>query len=375
MSFRVFRVVRGPRSFRVVRVLRGLRAASWAVVSLGMAMAQASAPPSHDTKQELWRSCAGFTDADMSRVAGGTVTARSLGSPEHRETAVAGAVRIYVPVDFFVTRFRDIAAFKRSDLVLQIGRFSSPPNLGDVGTLTFDPSDLDALRRCRVGNCSLKLPADAIERFRTTVNWSASDWREQATLLARKLLVEGATAYLERGDPAIGPISDRRKPVDAGAEFRGLLTNVGCDRGAAPGFFQYLADYPKNRPPDAENFLYWSKETFGMKPVVSLTHVVIHRPHAGTVLIATKGLLSNHYLDASLGLTLLLPAGSPESPAIDLVYVNRSRADALGGLFGGLTRAIVAGRQRDGTITELKALKTRLEATWRAAASGRQPDK
>jgi hypothetical protein len=309
----------------------------------------------------------------MARVAGGGIVAKSLSSPEHRETAVAGSVRIDVPIEFFVKRFHDIVGFKRSEMVLQIGRFSNPPTLADVAGLTFDPSDLDALRRCRVGNCSWKLPAAAIERFRTGVDWNAANWRDQATVIGRRLLVENMDAYLERGDDAIAPVVDRRKPVDSSAEFHALLGNLGCDRRAAPDFFRYLVEFPRNKPADVEGFIYWSKETFGMKSVISLTHVLMKRISAdGPMVIVTKGLLANHYLDASLGLTLLFPAGTDVSPAVNVVYVNRSRADALGGFFGGITRAVVSSRQRDGTVTELRALKGRLEASWRESPESRR---
>jgi hypothetical protein len=331
-------------------------------------------PPAYSASApQLWRSCAGLTDGDMQRVSGGGAAVKSLPSPERRETAVAGAIRIDVPLDFFVKRFRDIVAFKKSEMVLQIGRFSSPPALDDVASLTFDPQDLEAVRRCRVGNCALKLSAQTIERFRTTVDWNAANWRDQATVLGRRMLVELATKYLEHGDAALGPVADRRKTVDGAAEFRSLVGNLGCDREAAPEFFRYLVDYPRGKPPDAESFVYWSKESFGMKPVVSLTHVVMQRlSPEGPILIATKGLLANHYLDASLGLTMLFPAGSAEAPAVTVVYINRSRADALAGFFGGLTRGIVNSRQRDGTVNELRALKTRLEARWRESAESRR---
>ncbi|HEY7055909.1 MAG TPA: hypothetical protein VH458_05260 [Vicinamibacterales bacterium] len=340
-----------------------VRAAAPAI-ALGIAITGGSAPV--DRAPQLWRSCAGLTDAEMSRVATGGVVAKSLPSPEHRETAVAGAIRIGVPVDFFVRRFRDIVAFKRSEMVLQIGRFSDSPTAEDLRGLTFDPADLDALRRCRVGSCGLKLSAEAIERFRTGVDWNAANWRDQAATLARRMIAEAARAYMEHGDATIRATNDKRKPIDPTAEFRALLANLGCDRNEAPRFFEYLADYPQNRPADAESFIYWSKESFGMKSVISLTHVIIHRkPPDGPVLIATKGLLSSHYLDASLGLTLLFPTGTAAAPAVDVIYINRSRADALGGLFGGITRAIVSGRQRDGTVDELRALKGRLETSWR----------
>jgi hypothetical protein len=347
--------------------------ASAPALAFGIAITGLWPPAPTESASQLWHSCAGLTDADMARVSGGGVVAKSLSSPERRETAVAGAIRIAVPLEFFVKRFRDIVAFKKSEMVLQIGRFSSPPALEDVAGLTFDPQDLEAVRRCRVGNCALKLSAQTIERFRTGVDWDAENWRDQATVLGRRLLVERATAYLEQGDAALGPVADRRKTVDGAAEFRSLVGNLGCDREAAPEFFRYLLEYPRDKPADTESFIYWSKESFGMKPVVSLTHVLMQRLSPdGPALIATKGLLANHYLDASLGLTMLFPAGSTESPAVTVVYVNRSRADALGGFFGGLTRAIVNSRQRDGTVNELRALKTRLEAHWRESPESRR---
>ena len=168
-------------------------------------------------------------------------------------------------------------------------------------------------------------------------------------------------------------MADRRKPVDSSAEFHALLGNLGCDRGAAPDFFRYLVEFPRNKPADVDGFIYWSKETFGMKSVISLTHVLMKRISTdGQMVIVTKGLLANHYLDASLGLTLLFPAGTDVSPAVSVVYVNRSRADALGGFFGGITRAVVSSRQRDGTVNELRALKGRLEASWRESPESRR---
>ena len=348
--------------------------ASAPAIALGIAIAGIWLSGRVEPGPQLWQSCAGLTDADMTRVAAGGIVAKSLSSPERRETAVAGGVRIDVPIDFFVKRFRDIVAFKRSEMVLQIGRFSSPPSLADVAGLTFDQSDLEALRRCRVGNCAWKLPAAAIERFGAPVDWNAANWRDQATVIGRRLLVENTLDYLERGDAAIAPVTDRRKPVDASAEFRALLDNLGCDRAAAPRVLPVSRRVP-------------TEQTGGggrLRLLVEgeLRHEAGHQPDAcrhaadsrprGRWSIATKGLLANHYLDASLGLTLLFPAGTDVAPTVNVVYVNRSRADALGGFFGGLTRAVVSSRQRDGTVNELRALKGRLEAGWREAPENRR---
>jgi hypothetical protein len=74
--------------------------------------------------------------------------------------------------------------------------------------------------------------------------------------------------------------------------------------------------------------------------------------------------------DASVSLTWLLNVTTGTESGIDLLYVNRSRVDALGGPLGAVARGIVAGRQRDGAVRELRTLKARLEADWRTAPDG-----
>ena len=246
-----------------------------------------------DAEQYAEPGAAARINRRISRVAGGGVVAKSLPSPEHRETAVAGSIRIYVPIEFFVKRFHDIVGFKRSEMVLQIGRFSNPPTLADVAGLTFDPSDLDALRRCRVGNCSWKLSAATIERFRTAVDWNAPNWRDQATVIGRRLLVENTDAYLERGDDAIAPVADRRKPVDSSEEFHALLGNLGVRSRCGARLL------PVPRRVSTEQARGRGRLRLLVKG--NLRHEVGHQPDArrhaadsadGPMVIVTKGLLS-----------------------------------------------------------------------------------
>jgi hypothetical protein len=44
------------------------------------------------------------------------------------------------------------------------------------------------------------------------------------------------------------------------------------------------------------------------------------------------------------------------------VYVNRSQLDVLGGLFGGLKRAIVEGKLKNESADVLNAVRRRLES-------------
>lgn len=113
------------------------------------------------------------------------------------------------------------------------------------------------------------------------------------------------------------------------------------------------------------DLVYWSKEKVGRRGVASITHLVISRPTDGSpadYAIASKQIYGSHYVDASLGLTVLLPDHSGSSPAMYLAYVNRSRVDVFSGMFGGLARSIVTSKARSTVADQLARLRQNLEA-------------
>jgi hypothetical protein len=63
-------------------------------------------------------------------------------------------------------RLRDIESFKRSPELVEKGRFASSLRLEYLGRLTINPADLAALKRCRVGDCDVKLTSEMIENIR-----------------------------------------------------------------------------------------------------------------------------------------------------------------------------------------------------------------
>jgi hypothetical protein len=114
--------------------------------------------------------------------------------------------------------------------------------------------------------------------------------------------------------------------------------------------------------PYVEEFLYWSKESFGLKPVVSVTDVLIYQL-PGRTWIASKQIYANHYFDTSLAITLLVddPADASGN-SIYLAYVNRSRVDLLTGILSGLKRSLVQGRLQRGMHDSLKTTIQKLES-------------
>ena len=143
-----------------------------------------------------------LSSAEIGRLDRGEVISRTLDVKNHREIATLGIVRINTSPSTYVERLADITTFKRTEGVLQIGRFSSIPQLGDVASLSIDEPDLKRLRECRVEDCDVRLSADVIERVQREIDWHAADASRQATLLIRQLLVDYVTRYRQGGTAA-----------------------------------------------------------------------------------------------------------------------------------------------------------------------------
>ena len=314
----------------------------------------------------------GVTPLELSNLEKGQTIVKLPKTSDTREVAVFAVVRLDVPPEFFVDSVRDIVTFKTGDNVMKTGKFSNPPRLEDLSGLTLEPADIEGLRRCRVNNCDMKLPARTIERFRKEVNWSAPNYRERASELFRLVLLENVQNYLKAGNAALGEYNDKAYVLRIADEFATLLQPAPYMYAYSAEFEKHLKGFPHANDVGAEDFIYWSKEKFGMKPVVSVTHVSIYKrntPSGLHVLIASKGIYATHYFEVSLGMTGFVQCLSEPNRSY-LIYINRSRADALRGLFAGLKRSLISGSVRDGTRKNMELIKERLERDYNSMSKG-----
>lgn len=304
-----------------------------------------------------------FTDDDVRRVRTGGVVSRSLSTRDGREVATAGIVRVNVAPEEFVRRLTDIAGFKQAEAVLQIGTFSSPPHVSDLAGLTLDPADVRSLRNCRVGECGMQLPASIIEPLQREVNWNDASAAQQATEIVRAGLVRYVREYLTTGGQEGMAYADQSRPVDVVAEFRDLANSDRYVLPMFPDLHRYLLN-PTIPDPRLSNVIYWSKERVARRAVVSVTHlVIVPRPSTSSVayVAGSKQLYGSHYFESSLGLTIVMREVSHPTSSY-VAYVNRSRVDAFGGLFGGITRPIVRSRARGALADFLERLQQRLRS-------------
>lgn len=311
-----------------------------------------------------------MTDEEWNFAQGGRLIGKVLSARNKHEVAVAGVARVRAQRSCFLEKLRDIETFKKTPSVRQIGKLSTEINVQDLDRLTLEPEDVLALRDCRPRRCSLRVPIAVIQRLAMPVpeDEDRGD-SERANRIFREELVHYTRSYVAQGDRALIQYSDKSRPVPLANEFHSLLGGWKALHETAPELYKLLGYSPERSFSSSEQFIYWSKESFGLKPVISVTHVTISQL-PDRVWIGSKQIFANHYFDASLSITLAID--DPADPSsFYLLYANRSRIDLLRGAFAGLRRAIVRGRLQDGMRKNLQQTVTAIESSCACSVENR----
>jgi len=343
------------RSLRVVSrswVLGVILSAAFA----GGALAQTEAPP-----RPFLRKAIQFTDAQLAAVERGEAVIKQLETTEKAEVAAFGVVKVKGTQEMFLQKIRQIHVFRKVPEVLQIGRFSAAPTIADLQGLGWEPADLDALKRCKPGQCDVKIGTMGLERLQKEINWSAKDAGARAEALLKEQMIAYVKVYLAGGTSAMGQIVDKKQPRALSAEFQTLLKNSTYLPAYIPEFNQYLETYPKGKLAGTEDVLYWTKDNFGLKPVVSITHATFWKqPGAqGGSLVALKTLYSSHFFNASL--ELMVAVDTPDHTGFYLLNLFRTRIDPPTGMLSGILMGKVRSGVEQGVTENLKTAKARIE--------------
>lgn len=343
-------------SFQVV----ARRAAATLLAALAMAGPLFAA----DTPvQDFLRRVIGFTDAQLATVDTGQVVTKQFPASEKAEVAAFGAVRVAADKESYLRGLRDVVSFRRTPSMLEIGRFKAPPTVADVAGLSLDDGDFEAARKCRPGECNLKLARSAIERMQAAITWDKPDAKARATDLMRQMLVEYVEAYMRGGTAAMATYHDKDKPLEAPAEFAKLLEASPYLIEYAPEFHAYVEKYPQGTLAGAEDIFYWAKDKSGPKPTISVFHLTLWTDPSDPkrVLIASKQIYASHYIRVGLDLTALVdaPAGPPGFYLMDLF---RGRIDPPGGMLAGVILGKIRGSIESSLGESLATAKAKLEA-------------
>jgi hypothetical protein len=307
----------------------------------------------------------GLNELQMQSVIAGRPVAKLLETETKDEVAIFGIVKIRAPQELFIKKYRDIVAFESGKGVQGIGRFHAPPALGDVATLQIEDKELEAIPKCKAGDCALKLSDQAMRSLREKIDWSSPQATSQAQTVVRQAFVDYVANYQKIGDEALAVYNDQEKPHAVREGLHQLLQKSSPFIQYDPQLANYLEKYPHERPAETEDIFYWQKGEFGLKPVVRASHLVIHRnqrENQVTYAIASKMLLASHYFRAALELKSLVPDTAAGGKSFYLVCINRSFVDGLTGFTGNMIRNTVLQKSRQSLALYLADVKQKVEA-------------
>jgi hypothetical protein len=179
------------------------------------------------------------------------------------------------------------------------------------------------------------------------IDWKAADAEKQAVAIFNQGIVEYVTAYQQGGTDAMGNVLDKKQEKSRAEEYRALLAHSPYLVDYVKEFNDYLAAWPKGKLAGADDALYWAKDTFGLKPVISAYHATFYKSPRGAM-ISTKLLGATHFFNASLELLVAVPA--PDGKGLYLLNLFRTRIDPPTGMLGG----VLMGKVRDGVETGVK---------------------
>ena len=353
------------REFRTIALVRLDTLMSGAVALIlavaAVAMLRADGRPVPDLQPQLdvvLSRDLHFSPADFIDLEHGKIVKHTLPPAAPEEVGVVAAVRVHGSRDRLIDAYRDIATFRKNAAVLEIGRFSDPPNSSDLDALTTSREDFD-LRDCKVAGCDIRLPASEIHRIAASVDWRRADADARAAALFKQILFANVQSYATGAPGRITQYDDGRTPVLPQIAGDDLIKTTPYLDTLKPGLAEHITCFWSSPLEGAEDFLYWTKEKFGIAPFISVTHVTIVPGGPHESIATSRDVYSSRYIDGSLSMMIASDVlGDPSS--FYLVYMNRTRVSALRGPMAGLRRAIVEHKANGSLDANLREIKARI---------------
>lgn len=350
-----------PRTTRLIA--RALMALMFLPGSLAYSATQNE--PMNPRLREFLEKEVGLNEAKIKMVIAARPVAKVIKTKTNSEVAIFGIVRIRASQDLLIEQLRDIVNFESGKGVSGVGLFHSPPTLRDVDALKIDEEDLKEIRKCKAGNCAIKLSDRTMSYLKEEIDWNSPKANSNAQSWIRKALVDYVASYQKIGDEALAIYNDQKTPQGVHDAFSQLLDHSSRFIQYDPQLANYLDKYPLEKPPDTEDIFYWQSGDFGLRPVVRASHLAIHRTERDgriTYTIASKMLYSSHYFRAALELKGMVPdSESPDSQSFYLICLNRSFVDGLTGLKGRMIRGTVVEKSRKSLEGYLVSVKRKIE--------------
>ena len=235
----------------------------------------------------------GVPTTDAARLSSGETLIWKIPGNVPQEVAAAGAIRAKGDLRRLVAWLRDIEAFMKAAGTKNVGVIAEPAAASDLSRV--DLAGID---------------------------------------ISREKLHEYVTAYQQ------GQLKSNQ------AEFEDLLNRSTKVWDLARPFVSYLSAYPVAKPDGVENRFYWTRDTAGRNPVLTLHHVALLEFPDGRLLVADKQFYASRQIDAALMIALGIP--TPDKAGFDLIASVKGRSGAIAGVGGRVLRGRIESELADG---------------------------
>ncbi len=179
-------------------------------ISVAIALSIAASGFSQKQPHSFLKTVGGFSDAELAKLDGGAVITKTLASSANNELALLGAARVKGTIQAFLELYRDIETFEAE---LGTARMlSAPPKMSDLQGLEFNKSDVKALEHCEVGECTIKIGAEALKELKAQIDWSSPGAHDAVVRFLRERVLEYAKAYTEGGNASLAAYRNKSKP-------------------------------------------------------------------------------------------------------------------------------------------------------------------
>lgn len=335
-------------------------------LSFLMASALPASAQSPDKLQSFFRQDIGLSDDQIASIRRGQSVAKAMPSRMADEVFLFGAVYIHASPESYVKFANDFDRLRQLPNYLALGVFSTPPQLSDLKGFAFTDEEIQALKSCKAGHCSLQMPAGDIEEFQKSIDWSAADANEKMNQRLQKIALERLSTYQREGNQALGVYNDKHDPTEVAQQFAYMLSYAKALPEQLPEFYHYLLEYPKAKPANVEDTFYWTRVKFGLKPTLRIVQVSTLRGKPAEPVayaIAEKQLYSSHYFETALDLSFCVrDTADARQSGFYLIMVMGSEQTGLTGIKGSIVRKAAVGRSVSNLQKALESMRATLES-------------
>jgi len=338
------------------------RLAHWIFVGFLICFTGATTQAQNAEPFKFFREYVGLNDDQITAIRNGKAIAKIVESRTPDEVFVFGAVYVESTPDKYLEFASNIDLLRKLPNYLAIQKFSNPPQLSDLKDFSLEEEDIKDLKNCEPGRCNVQLPAEAMDSFKGSIDWTAPDVANRVNQLARTMALDAVLQYLHGGNAALGTYRDKKHPAVVAATFQSLLSRSKALPVYLPQLDRYLLDYPNANSDNIQTEFYWEKVNFGLKPTLRIVQAIIYRDtnsERQASALAVKQLYASHYFETALDLTVCVK--DSERPGIYLITMKGSQQAGLTGFKGGIVRKVAVDKTRSSLERALTAIKQKLE--------------